>query len=120
MNSAARSDWDVRTDDGTVVVELPRQLVLDERAAQRLHESLVDAIFRPGVTEVRWLVAVEHPLSAGLYDVVSEAARTAAEHGAVDWHIVAEHESKAAALERAVTGVETTVDTADRDAQQAV
>lgn len=119
MSTAARSDWDVRTDDGTVVVELPRRLALDERAAQRLHEALVDAVARPGVSEVRWLVAVEHPLSASLYDVVRGVARSAAEHGAVDWRIVAEHESKGAALERAITGVDTTVVTAERDPQQA-
>lgn len=119
MQPAAGSDWDVRIDDGTVVVELPRRLTLSEAAADRMGEALSAAVSRPGVTEVRWLVAVEHPLSAGLYDVVSEVARTAVEHGTTEWRIVAEHESKAAALERAVTGVDTTVVTAERDPQQA-
>jgi len=35
-----------------------------------------------------------------------------------DWRIVAEHELKGVAVERAITGVETTVVTNTRDARQ--
>lgn len=117
MANADGSEWDVRVDGGTVVVELPRRLALDRQASERLCEAFRDAVSRHEVDRVLTLLDVEHPLSAGLYDVVSESARTAAEHGVTDWAIVAEHASKGVALEREITGVETAVFDDERDAR---
>ena len=109
MPEADESEWEVWVDDCTVVVELPRKLALDAASSERMHEMLTAAVARPGVERVLTLLRVEHPLSAGLYDVVRNAARQAAAHGVRAWHVVAEHEAKGTALARAVSGLETAV-----------
>jgi len=117
MANADGSEWDVRVDGGTVVVELPRRLTLDRQASERLTEAFRDAVSRHDVDGVLTLLDVEHPLSAGLHELVDEGVQTAAEHGVTDWAIVAEHASKGVALEREITGVETAVFDDEQDAR---
>jgi len=118
MANADGADWDVRVEGGTAVVELPRRLTLDPRASNRMHEAFRDAVSRHDVDRVLTLLDVEHPLSAGLHDVVDKSAQTAVENGVTDWAIVAEHPSKGVALEREITGVETAVFDTEREARK--
>jgi len=117
MAHSAGVDWDVRVDDGTVVVELPRRLTLDEQGGEQLYDAFCEAVSRPDTDRVLTLVDVEHPLSARLHDVVSECSRIAAANGVTDWHIAAEHEIKAVAVEREIHGVETAVLETEREAR---
>jgi len=112
------NEWDVRVDGCTVVVELPRQLALDERSGKRLSEALTDAVRRPHVDFVLALVDVEHPLSDGLYDVVHETARRAAANDVRAWHVVAEHDIKGTALAQAIPRLETAVFADERAARK--
>jgi|GEM_PF-2420320 hypothetical protein len=103
-----QSGWDVRVEDRTVVVELPRRLVLDDGASERLSDALSTAV-DGDVDRVVALVAVEHPLSGALHDALVRGARAAAASGVTDWHVVGTHESKATALARELPAVETAV-----------
>jgi len=118
MSERGESEWDVRVDDGTVVVELPRKLVLEAASARRMHDALVEAVSRPEVDRVLTLVDVEHPLGAGLHEVVRQAARVAPDHGVTDWDIVAEHRIKGTALARAIPGLNTAVFEDERAARR--
>jgi len=118
MADADGEDWDIRVEGGTAVVELPRRLTLDRQAGDRMHEAFRDVVLRHDVDRVLLLLDVEHPLSAGLHDVVEKGAQTAVENGVTDWAIVAEHASKGVALEREITGVETAVFDDEREARK--
>jgi len=118
MGRADDWEWEVRVEECTVVLELPRELALDARSSERLHERLSAAVARPGVDRVLTLVDVEHPLTATLHDVVCKTARTAADHEVAAWHVVAEHDTKAVALEQEIPALETAVFEDERAARQ--
>jgi hypothetical protein len=117
MGHVGESGWEVRVEERTAVVELHRQLSLDDRASQRLYDAISTAV-SGDVDRVVTLVEVEHPLSAGLHDVVRKGARTAAENGVTDWLVVAEHDSKGVAFEREITGLDTAVVDDEDEARQ--
>ncbi|MBX0286736.1 hypothetical protein [Haloarcula salinisoli] len=100
--------WDVRVEGDTVVVELRRRLVLDDRASERLYSAIETAV-TGDIDRVLTVVDVEHPLSDTLHDAVVRGARTAAAEGVTDWHVTGEHEHKAAAVARELPSVETAV-----------
>lgn len=108
------SEWSVHVEGDTVVLTLPRRLSLDEQSTERMYDTLSDAIARPEVDRVLTHLDVEHPLSAGLHDVVRRTARTAVANGVTTWDIVAEHEIKGVAMEQEIAGLETTVNADER------
>ena len=116
MGCADESGWDVRVEDNTVVVELQRRLVLNDRASDRLYDA-IEAAVSDDIDRVLSIVNVEHPLSATLHEAVVRGADAAAASGVTDWHVVAEHERKATAVARALPGVETTVFADEREAR---
>jgi len=108
MSRVDESGWDVRVEKRTVVVELGRRVILDDRESTRLYDAISTAVTRD-VDRVLTLVDVEHPLTDALHDAVVRGAHAAAANGVTEWHVVAEHESKATALARELPGVETAV-----------
>jgi hypothetical protein len=116
MGCVDESDWDVWVEGNTVVVELQRRLVLDDRASERLYDAIETAV-GGDVERVLTIVDIEHPLSDALHEAVVRGARTAAASGVTDWHVVAEHEHKAIAVARELPGVETAVFADEREAR---
>jgi len=114
MPTVGELEWDVRVEDGTAVVELPRRLALDERGADRLDGAIERAVSRGGVDRVAMLVDVEHPLGDALHDAVVRGARAAAASGVTEWRVVAEYERKATAVARALPAVDAAVVVDDR------
>lgn len=116
MGRVDESGWDVRVENNTVVVELQRRLVLDDRASDRLYDAIETAV-SDDIDRVVSIVDVEHPLSAALHEAVVRGADAAAASGVTDWHVVAEHDCKATAVARELPGVETTVFADEREAR---
>jgi cyclopropane fatty-acyl-phospholipid synthase-like methyltransferase len=108
-------DWDVRIADDAVIVELPRRLSLDTAAGERLCAEFRSAVSAADVDRVVSIVAVEHPLSAECHRLIRTGARVAADNGVTEWHVVAEHERKGAAIAREITGLDTAVFADERE-----
>jgi hypothetical protein len=109
----------VRIADDTAVVELPRRLALDTAGRERLCADFREAVSRDAVDRVLTVVNVEHPLSEECYRLLRTGVRMATDNGVTDWDIVAEHDSKAAAIATEITGLDTAV-VDGRDAAQVV
>jgi hypothetical protein len=82
-------------------------VILDDRESTWLYDAISTAVARD-IDYVLTLVNVEHPLTDALHDAVVRGAYAAA-NGVIEWHVVAEHESKAIALARELPGVERAV-----------
>jgi len=117
MPNVGELEWEVRVEEGTAVVELPRRLTLDERGADRLYGAIERAVSRSGVDRVAVFVDVEHPLDGSLHDALVRGARAAATEGVIDWHVVGEYETKATAVARELPEVETAVFADEQRAQ---
>jgi hypothetical protein len=102
-------EWDVRTEAGTVVVELPAGIELDEETGKRINEQFFGAVERPEVDSVLTLLRVEDPLGSGLFDEVQRGADRAVAEGIERWGIVVERQVKGMAFESNLEDLETEV-----------
>jgi hypothetical protein len=103
------ADWEVRVEDGTVVVDLPADLELDQETGKAINEQFVGAVARDDVDSALTLLAVEDPLSTGVFDEVKTGAKAAAENGVTDWAIVVETKVKGMAFQSQLDELDTAV-----------
>lgn len=101
--------WDVRTERGTVVVELPEGLELTQERGEEINEAFFDAISEANTRTVLTLLRVENPLSTGLFDEVKRGADAAETNGISRWAIVVEKRVKGMAFDSQLSGLETRV-----------
>ena len=99
--------WDVRTENDTVVVELPRQLTLDEETGRRINEAFAEATGRNRSTRVLTLLDVENALASGVFDEVKNGADLAAANDIEKWAIVVERKVKGMAFKSQLDGLDT-------------
>lgn len=101
--------WDVRTENGTVVVELPSGLTLDAETGKQINEAFAEATGRASSTRVLTLLDVENALDSGVFDEVKNGADLAAANGIEKWAIVVTEKIKGMAFGSQIDGLETEV-----------
>jgi len=106
---AQRTDWNVRTERGTVIVDLPAGLELDGEEGKRINEAFFEAVNEPGTERVLTRLRVEDALGAGLFDEVQRGAEAAAEAGISRWAIVVRERVKGMAFDSQLSGLDTQV-----------
>lgn len=99
--------WTVRTENQTVVVELPAGLTLDGETGKQINERFAEATGRYGTTNVLTLLRVENALAAGVFEEVKAGADLAASNGIERWAIVVEEQIKGMAFESKIDDLET-------------
>lgn len=109
MSRTESTNWDVRTDGNTVVVELPAGLELTQETGKAINESFFAATAEPGTEAVLTLLHVKNPLSSGLFDEVKRGADAAAENGISRWAIVVQERVKGMAFDSQLSGLDTKV-----------
>lgn len=102
-------DWDVRVEDGTVVVELPAGIELDRETGEAINSQFFEAVSRSDVDSVLTLLRVEDPLGSGLFEEVQRGAEQAVANGVSRWGIVVEEKIMGMAFENQIEGLETGV-----------
>jgi hypothetical protein len=108
-NPAESAQWDVRTENETVVVELPPELTLDEETSKQINEQFAEATARSDVTRVLTLLRVENALAAGVFEELKTGADLAASNGIERWAIVVETKIKGMAFESKLDDLQTKV-----------
>lgn len=103
----ASGQWDVRVEDGTVIVDLPPRLEMDEQTGVQINEAFSTAVGRPEATRVLTLLRVEDPMGSGLFEEVKKGGNLAVEGGITRWAIVVERKIKGMAFEGHLEGLET-------------
>jgi len=107
--SETTQTWDVRTESGTVVVELPSGLTLDAETGKQINEAFAEATGRASSTQVLTLLNVENALDSGVFDEVKNGADLAAANGIEKWAIVVTEKIKGMAFGSQIDGLETEV-----------
>lgn len=102
-------DWSVHTEQGTVVVDLPRGLELDGDEGKRINEAFFEAINEPGAETVLTRLRVENALGSGLFDEVQRGADAAADAGISRWAIAVQERVKGMAFDSQLSGLDTEV-----------
>lgn len=108
-DTAETDEWDVRTENDTVVVELPSGLTLDGEAGKQINEAFAEATGRGSATRVLTLLGVENALDSGVFDEVKNGADLAAANGIEKWAIVVERKIKGMAFKSRIDGLDTEV-----------
>lgn len=103
------ADWRVTRENGTVVVELPPGLELDEQVGKEINDAFFDAVSWPGTASVLTLLGVDNALSSGLFEEVKKGADVAAQNGISRWAIVVQERVKGMAFDSQISGLETKV-----------
>lgn len=106
---AQKIDWDVRTEQGTVVVDLPPGLELDGEEGKRINKAFFKAINQPGTETVLTKLRVENALGSGLFDEVQRGADAAADAGISQWAIAVQERVKGMAFDSQLAGLDTQV-----------
>lgn len=108
-STAAQTEWDVRMESGTVVVELPDGIELDRETGQQINDAFATGVAKPRSESVLTLLLVSDPMGSGLFEEVQRGAELAAENGISRWAIVVEETIKGMAFESNIEGLETGV-----------
>jgi len=110
--------WDVRVENTTVVVELPKGLDLDGEAGKQINEAFAEAVSKPQAGSVLTLLRVENPMGSGLFEEVKRGADLAAKHGIDRWAIAVEKQIKGMAFESNIDGLDTSVFADEEEARE--
>lgn len=109
MSQTVQNDWDVRVENGTVVVELPPRLKLDQETGEQINSEFATAVARDDVDSVLTVLETEDPLGSGLFEEVKNGADVAAANDVTYWAIVVREQIKGMAFESNIDGLETAV-----------
>ena len=109
MTHSTATEWDVRTESGTVVVELPDGIELDKETGEQINDAFEAGVTRPRSDTVLTLLRVNDPMGSGLFEEVQHGAELAGENGIDRWAIVVEETIKGMAFESNIEGLETEV-----------
>lgn len=102
-------NWDVRVENGTVVVELPDGIELDQQTGQQINDEFFEAVGQPNVDSVLTLLRVENPLGSGLFAEVKRGSDEAAAKGVSQWAIHVQQKVKGMAFTSQIDELETKV-----------
>ena len=108
-DTAQTEGWDVRTEDDTVVVELPSGVTLDEETGGQINEAFAEATGRRSATRVLTLLGVQNALDSGVFDEIKNGADLAAGNGIEQWAIVVEEKIKGMAFKSQIDSLDTKV-----------
>lgn len=103
------AEWDVRTERGTVVVELPDGVVLDEETSVQINKAFAEATGSVDAVRVLTLLRVDNALDSGVFDEIKKGAELAASNDIGQWAIVVEEKIKGMAFESQIDGLDTKV-----------
>lgn len=103
------TQWDVRIEEETVVVELPAGVELDRETGEQINNQFAEATAKPQSTYQLTLLGTEDPLGSGLFDEVKKGGEIAAENGITHWAIVVNERIKAMAFDNNLDGVNTSI-----------